>query len=80
MNEKAVVRVIELEGVKLDPKAKYLILVDPMYFDWLDVMQPELERLIGDNFTILPIHPDGVRALELLPAEAGDVSSNQRNP
>jgi hypothetical protein len=70
MSEKATVKVIEVTGVKLNPKAKYIIQLSPEYADWYDEIGNELDRLIGqDQFTLLPLVHGALRVIEVMPDE-----------
>lgn len=70
MTDKIKVKVIELEGVKLTPGAKYIFLLNPMFRDYYEVILSDLGRLIGTNFTLLPIDGDSLKVLEVLPEVA----------
>lgn len=64
---KTEVKVIEIDTVKLNPKAKYIILLDPQYAFLLDVVRDELIHLIGESFVLLPMGRDQLKVLEVLP-------------
>lgn len=51
-------KVIELVGVKLGPKAKYLIMIDEHRAGYINRLDRALHHLIGDNFVIGLTHGD----------------------
>lgn len=62
------VKVVEVVGQKLDPKAKYIITIHPLHYGSLwKPLQKELLRLIGPNFTLLPIERDMLHVYEVMP-------------
>lgn len=69
------VKVIEIVGQKLDPKAKYLFLINKAAMPSSDigVMARELDRIIGSNFTIaltdMPVE-ETMKVFEVMPKES----------
>ena len=60
------VKVIEVTGVKLDPKAKYIISVSPQWGEYLDVIGDSLDRM-GIEATVWPIPAHDIKVFEVMP-------------
>ena len=66
------VKVIEVTGQKLDPKAKYLLAFDETIIPRADIRLAcnRLRELVGDNFTALGVRGDphgAVAVFEVVP-------------
>lgn len=66
--DKVKLKVIEVEGVKLDPKAKYIITFEEHSIDdeLYGPIHEAIKRLIGDNFVLLYKH-EAVTVQEIMP-------------
>lgn len=64
---KVEVKVIEVESTKLDPNAKYIILLDPAEYNLVKYIEEGLIELIGPNFLILPLQASQLKVLEVMP-------------
>lgn len=63
------IKLIEADKIELRPGAKYVILLSPPYQRLNNPLYDELTRLIGDNFTIVPMEPEGLKVYEVAPHE-----------
>lgn len=64
---KTKVKVIELEGQKLDPKAKYIFVVNLnlVILEEMRELYESLGNLIGDKFVITHVHGNPSEALKI---------------
>lgn len=68
MAEKTTVKVVEVKGIKLNPKAKYIITMNPEHHRMYDDICDAFDGLIGEQqYTLLPFGHDCIRVLEVLP-------------
>lgn len=76
------VKVIELVGQKLDPKAKYIFVYDWRFFtrEYIQRIEMGLKKLIGNNFLLMGAEDPqtALKVYEILPTHTKPLKQSKR--